>query len=215
MKRFTETQKWDDPWFRRLTPELKNLWQWLLDHCDNAGVIEPDIDLASFQIGYQYPLDTLSAFGDRVVEINCGKFFIPKFIPFQYGTISRECKAHRPVFQSLEKHFPKGYPKGIHTLKEKDKDNSSLSEGSPEGNQPDLCTLEQAKSAAPMCGMTEAEAETWWHARRANGWMKGLNGGGKTKIGPFQSDMKQSIGWVREIIAKNGINGKKEWKPNY
>lgn len=120
MKRFTETQKWEDPWFRRLNPELKLLWQWILDRCDNAGVIDPDMDLASFQIGYQYPLDTLCKFGDRAVEIGGGKWFIPKFIEFQYGKLSEDCKAHRPVFLSLQKHDLIGYPKGIDTLKYKD-----------------------------------------------------------------------------------------------
>lgn len=122
MKRFTETQKWEDPWFRRLKPEIKLLWQWILDRCDNAGVIDPDIELASFQIGYQYPLDTLSEFGERAIKLPCGKWFIPKFIAFQYGQLSTDCKAHKPVFTSLEKHGLKGYPKGINTLQEKEKE---------------------------------------------------------------------------------------------
>jgi len=122
MKRFTETQKWEDPWFRRLSIHHKALWSWLLDKCDNAGVIEPDIELASFQIGYQYPMDTLSVFGDRLVKVGPEKWFIPKFIGFQYGVLSPDCKAHNPVFASLKKHGLEGYPKGIHTLKEKDKD---------------------------------------------------------------------------------------------
>ena len=52
MKRFTETNKWEDPWFRKLKPEMKLLWSWLLDSCDNAGIIDADIELAAFQIGY-------------------------------------------------------------------------------------------------------------------------------------------------------------------
>ena len=122
MKRFTETQKWEDPWFRRLSPELKLLWSWLLDKCDNAGVIEPDIELASFQIGYQYPMDTLSIFGSRLTDLGGGKYFIPKFINFQYGSLSRECKAHNPVFVSLEKHGLKGYPYPMDRVQEKEKD---------------------------------------------------------------------------------------------
>jgi hypothetical protein len=120
MKRFTETNKWEDPWFRRLKPEMKLLWQWLLDRCDGAGFIEPDLELASFQIGYEYPMDTLTGFGERVVKTDGEKYFIPKFIPFQYGKLSPDCKAHRPVFLSLEKNGGIGYPKGIHTHKEEE-----------------------------------------------------------------------------------------------
>jgi hypothetical protein len=104
MKRFTETAKWEDPWFRRLKPEMKLLWQWLCDKCDNAGVIDPDIDLASFQIGYQYPSDTLLEFGERLEILDCGKVWIPSFIPFQCGKLSEDCAAHKPIFQSIEKH---------------------------------------------------------------------------------------------------------------
>ncbi len=128
MKRFTETNKWEDPWFRKLNPEMKLLWAWLLDSCDNAGVIDLDIELASFQIGYTYPMDTLSEFAHRVIKLECGKFFIPKFIEFQYGNLSRECKAHNPIFSSLEKHGLKGYPKGIHTLQEKEKETETEKE---------------------------------------------------------------------------------------
>ena len=119
MKRFTETQKWEDPWFRRLKPEMKLLWQWILDRCDGAGIIDPDIELASFQIGYQYPLDTLSEFGDRVVDLDGGKYFIPKFIAFQYGQLSEDCRAHGPALQSLRRHGLEGYSKGIQPLKVK------------------------------------------------------------------------------------------------
>jgi len=136
MKRFTETQKWEDPWFRRLRPEIKLLWQWILDRCDNAGVIDPDIDLASFQIGYQYPMDTLLEFGERAIKLPCGKWFIPKFIAFQYGQLSTDCKAHKPIFISLEKHGLKGYPKGINTLQEKEKDKEEEKEMEKSGPKP-------------------------------------------------------------------------------
>jgi hypothetical protein len=129
MKKFTESNKWEDSWFRKLKPHEKILWVWLLDKCDHAGVIEPDMELATFHIGYQYSNDNLDVFSDRLVKIDSNKCFIPKYIPFQYGSLSKECKAHNPVFASLEKHNIdatnlqyKGYPKGIDTLQYKDKD---------------------------------------------------------------------------------------------
>lgn len=122
MKRFTETLKWSDPWFRKLTPELKLIWQWILDNCDSAGVIEPDLELASFQIGYQYPSDTLLLLGDRVSSISQGKWHVVKFVKFQYGELSRDCKAHNPVFLSIKKHGIDGYLMGMDTLKETDTD---------------------------------------------------------------------------------------------
>ena len=103
MKRFTETIKWADPWFRALPIESKCLWLWLLDNCDCAGIIEPDMGLASFQIGAQYDLQSpLQALGDRV-QIHGAKLFIPKFIRYQYGQeLNMANTAHRGVVRRLE-----------------------------------------------------------------------------------------------------------------
>lgn len=183
MKRFTETQKWEDPWFRRLRPEIKLLWQWLLDRCDNAGVIDPDMELASFQIGYQYPMDTLFEFGERVVKLPCGKHFIPKFIQFQYGNLSVDCKAHKPIFMSLQKHSlnvdPKGYPKGINTLQEKETDQEEETEKEKRAKNPKrYATFEEVKSYAKSSPQPISKecAEMFYDRMEEIGWVddKGL-----------------------------------------
>lgn len=174
MKRFTETNKWQDPWFRKLKPEMKLLWSWLLDSCDNAGIIDADIELASFQIGYEYPINTLSEFGHRVIELPCGKFFIPKFIDFQYGSLSRDCKAHNPIFLSLEKHGLKGYPKGIHTLQDKDKEKEQEKEEkelTPKSKAKG--TLEEFKAYAVTQDLPESDGEFLFNKLEGNGWMNG------------------------------------------
>jgi hypothetical protein len=174
MKRFTETRKWDDPWFRKLTPEHKLLWQWLLDGCDNAGVIDPDIDLASFQIGYQYPIDTLSVFAGRVIPLAEGKHFIPKFIEFQYGTLSADCKAHNPIFISLRKHGLEGYPKGINTLQEKEKEKEKEKDKSGTKSKA-RGTLSEMMSFAVEIGLLETDGESMYNHWEANGWKNGSN----------------------------------------
>lgn len=136
MKRFTETTKWNDPWYRKLTPQLKCFWLWLCDNCDSAGVINVDFELASFQIGELISADDMVSFADRIRQLPKGRFWIIKFIPFQYGKLSRDCKPHTPVFTALERNglsdyafYPngdervsKGYPKGFQTLEEKEKE---------------------------------------------------------------------------------------------
>ena len=104
MKRFTETTKWDDPWFRNLPPEAKLFWDWICSKCDHAGVIEPDYDLAGFQIGIKIGPEIIQHFEGRIEMIDSGKLFVSKFIQFQYGKLSRSCKPHAPVFAALEKH---------------------------------------------------------------------------------------------------------------
>ena len=139
IKRFTETLKWSKPWFRQLEPRHKLLWQWMCDTCDNAGILDADWGLASFQIGFDFSFNAsdIAIFGDRIVSLPCGKVWIRSFIEFQVSTLSRECKAHGPIFTSLDKHgidpdslsligYPIGYKDNSHrvcnTLKEKEKD---------------------------------------------------------------------------------------------
>lgn len=134
-KRFTETNKWDDPWYRELSPSAKHGWNYLLDKCDAAGVISLDRKLADFQIGEAVDWDALIAGSEgRIEQLSERKLWLPGFIAFQIGRLSIECKAHNPIFASLEKHglierVSKGYPKGIQTLQEKEKEKDKDKEG--------------------------------------------------------------------------------------
>lgn len=128
-KRFTDSDKWSDTWFRALSAEHKLAWLYLLDNCDTAGVIDLDKPLADFQIGTALDWDTfLANCSTRVTALKNGKLFVVRFVEFQYGKLSRDCRAHNPVFASLEKNEiendrgSKGYSKGIQRGQDKDKD---------------------------------------------------------------------------------------------
>lgn len=104
-KRFTETNKWSDKWYRGLSPDFKLAWTYITDCCDQAGVIDIDRELANFQIGTAVDWDAFAeACEDRVIVTRRGKWFITGFIKFQYGKLSPDCKPHMPVIQLLEKH---------------------------------------------------------------------------------------------------------------
>jgi hypothetical protein len=102
-KRFTATEKWSDPWFRSLSPTAKLLWFWILDNCDHAGIIEPDLDLARFQIGASDDLQrAFEELGSRL-ELVGKKYFVRKFVAFQYGDqLNPANTAHRGVIRRLE-----------------------------------------------------------------------------------------------------------------
>jgi hypothetical protein len=104
MKRFTETTKWRDIWFRRLSIHQKCLWHLICDICDPAGVFEFDPELFSFDIGSKIKESDLAALGDRIQHLFENKWIIKKFIAFQYGKLSSECKPHKGIFSALEKH---------------------------------------------------------------------------------------------------------------
>ena len=103
-KRFTETTKWENLWFRTLTPKNKCLWSYLADRCDQAGVIEADYAAMSFHIGATITARDVAALGENVRTLPNGKLWLPKFVRFQYGSLSHDCKPHSPVFAALENH---------------------------------------------------------------------------------------------------------------
>lgn len=114
MKRFTATEIWQKPWFRKSPCRLKCLWRYLCDHCDAAGVWEPDWELASIYVGEPVSEADLSAFNGNAVIRN-GNVYLPQFIEFQYGRLSKDCKPHEKVFEAMDRHgislldaFPKG-----------------------------------------------------------------------------------------------------------
>ena len=139
-KRFTDTEKWNQPWFRQLAPAGKLLWVYLLDRCDPAGVWEKDAGAFCFFSGvteaqFAEALDHLCRLGK--VSLLCSQetdpalhpdaetvlLWVGRFVQFQYGILSHTCPPHKGVFAALAKHgleqdsqgvvtHTKGTPKG-------------------------------------------------------------------------------------------------------
>lgn len=104
-KRFTDTAKWDDSWFVGLSAVNRLAWLYACDKCDAAGVLEPCVPLMKFHLGEDFDLeDFVESTDGRIVQLDSGKLFIRRFIEFQYGKLSEDCKPHRPVFNLLGKH---------------------------------------------------------------------------------------------------------------
>ena len=105
MKRFTDAEKWLDPWFRNLTPEGKIFWLFLLDNCDIAGVWERDDAFFQFVSGISAPVDDhLKELSDRILALDEKRILVPKFVPFQQGGGLNDRKPfHRGIFKILEK----------------------------------------------------------------------------------------------------------------
>ena len=84
-KRFTSTEKWDKIWFRKLTPEHKCFWIYLLDRCDHAGIWEVDFELAEWYLGSKLNIEDIKlVFKKQYAEIDDGsRWFILDFVLFQ------------------------------------------------------------------------------------------------------------------------------------
>jgi type IV secretory pathway VirB6-like protein len=123
-KRFTETGKWKKKWIRELGPEMKLFWFYLLDNCDHAGIWEVDIELAAFQIGIELDeSEILNTFNRKIVPFKPGKWFVPKFIVYQYGELNESNRAHNSVIKILTKYkLYKGLTRGLQGHMDMDKE---------------------------------------------------------------------------------------------
>jgi hypothetical protein len=130
-KRFTDTELYSKAWFRRLPVKVKCLWEWMRSRCDSAGVLEFDLELASFQIGEEILESDLDLLSSHVKKIGDSKIWITDFISFQYGELKENYNPHKPVFKSIKKHdlvddifqgLPKASPSLIYQDQYQDKD---------------------------------------------------------------------------------------------
>jgi len=104
-KRFIDTSLFSKKWIRELDVNMKLFWVYLLTKCDHAGIWDVDIELAAFQIGVDLDESKiLETFNRKIVPFKSGKWFIPKFIDYQYGELNENVNAHKSVIKILNKY---------------------------------------------------------------------------------------------------------------
>lgn len=103
-KRFAETSKWRDLWWRRLSGPAKLVWYWAWENCDAAGVIGIDISMATFEIGMKISDSHVVELVQELIPVGCEKFWIKSYVSFQNGKLSEACPAHKPVIAAVLSH---------------------------------------------------------------------------------------------------------------
>jgi len=129
-KRFTDTEKYKDPWFRRLTPKAKILFQFICDDCNHGGIWKENFETFKFYYNITVTHKTMKEFGDKVHRIDNDTYLIRSFIKFQYGKLNPSNKAHLGAIRAL--HYA-GIPELDQMLTTKGP-HSSLGIGTGEGN---------------------------------------------------------------------------------
>ena len=121
-KRLTDSRKYHDPWFRKLQPKYKLLWDYILCTCDHAGIYKVDLDMATFCVGIDFTNEeTLQHLGDRIHIVTEEVWFLPKFFMFQYGENngSKACVSALKLISS--RNLIKLLPNCYQTVKNKNK----------------------------------------------------------------------------------------------
>jgi hypothetical protein len=102
-KRFTDTEKWKDPWFDELSLQAKLFFFYFVDNCDHAGVFNVSLKKFNRDTGCRYKESDLKRdYAGKLRFLVNGRIWMPKFIDFQYGKLSETNNAHKGVFKSLE-----------------------------------------------------------------------------------------------------------------
>lgn len=228
MKRFTETTKWRDSWFRRLSPLHKCLWQFVCDECDPAGVFEFDPELATFCIGEKIMLADLQELGERIEKLPSGKWLIKRFLEFQYTTLSQSCPAHKVVFAALDRHRL-NYPKNtlLNSLSDREQDtdkdkatdkDKETEKGRVKRGEP-APTIEDAQgyaAGAPVIIAPECVAA--WHDDRSRADWHFPKAGQMVEVRDWRADLRSyARTWQRNEQAgggkPGGSNGRTPPKP--
>lgn len=103
MKRFSETEKWDDPWFMELQPPAKLLFLYIIDRCNNAGFLE----LSHSTILHHTKMDERAITGawkalERGVFVRDGWAWVRRFLRHQKNdTLNPENPAHKQIISLL------------------------------------------------------------------------------------------------------------------
>ena len=153
-KRFIDTGLFRKKWIRQLDPNMKLFWIYLLTDCDHAGIWDVDVERASFQIGVQLDESTiLKTFNRKIVPFKDGKWFVPKFVDYQYGELNEKVNAHKSVIKLLTKY-------GLYvdnqllpnssatvkvnnlTVKDKDKDKDKVKDKDKESKKSQLLSIQ-------------------------------------------------------------------------
>jgi hypothetical protein len=181
-KRFTDTNKWDKAWFRKLSPRLKCAWDYLTTRCDHAGAWSIDTDALAFHVGEPVTLaELVETFGERV-EVRGEHLLLTTFVEFQYGELNPENRVHRSVLDRLARlplaspicaaNKPLGSP--LEGAKDKDKDKDKDKEQDKGGVGGFAPTQRPALPAGVTRQQVDACAETWADTLRALGYNRPL-----------------------------------------
>ena len=184
-KRYTDTSLYDREWFQELPIKYKCFWEYICKKCDHAGIWDANVRLASFCIGENLSReDILKTFNGKIVQIEEDKWWIPKFVKFQYGMVlNHDNRVHKSVIKILEKY---NLIDGEGNIKIEDQVSDKIinktDKEEPKKDKPKIKrfkspTMEEAIEYFNEKGYNNSieEGKAFWRYYENNGWKVGRN----------------------------------------
>lgn len=213
MKRFSETAKWDDPWFRALAAPHKLVFLYIVDRCNNAGFWEIDEDGLLFQTklhrdSFKGAIPALA----RGMVSHDGWVWIRRFLRHQKNeALNPSNPAHKQIIALIREQVDRfgGFPefqdfvapcKGLF---------SPIGTGNGIGNgqntaRENIPTLADAKAYGETIGCPTEWTEKFWNHFDAVGWVN--------KNGHIITNWKSALASWRE--REKAAQPKKKKDPN-
>jgi|TARA_R110002153_G_scaffold246043_1_gene401638 hypothetical protein len=198
-KRFTDTDKWKKGFMKSLSTKYKLLWLYIVDDCNHAGVWETDFEVASIRIGSKISEnEAIKHFAEQIrIFDNGDKWFVPKFIDFQYGQLNSNSRPHQAVIKLIEKYDLYSI-KGVDNIDTTDSPKTSLKRF----KKP---TTEEIQSYCTE-RKNNVDSMKFFNFYESNGWKVGKNA---------MKDWKASIRtWESNTVNKSNSNSKIESQLN-
>lgn len=221
-KRFTDTEKWKKPWYRKLKPKYKVLWQYLTDNCDKSGIWEVDFELAGIFIGEELDVNEVrELFKKQFIELDNGKrWFIKDFIEFQYGTLNPNNPAHKNVYKELLernivdksgqiKVLGRGFGVPSQGTKDKDKDKEEAKDvdkvikGESEGGKSQPPSREEIREFFLQQNSNEDEADLFFAHYEGKDWKVFTRDGPERSIIQTRKWQLKAEEWIKRKRIKN------------
>ncbi len=88
MKRFIDSDWYNQDWFLNLNPTYRDFWFFIFTSCDCAGIWAPSVTryqlLSGVKINFKDFIKQINFEKERIIKLKNGNYFIKNFIPFQY-----------------------------------------------------------------------------------------------------------------------------------
>jgi hypothetical protein len=217
--RFTDTEKWTDPWFRKLSPGQKLAFLYLSDNCDCAGFWEVDLEMMAFMIKVdENACEGAISVLDKAIVMRDGWIWVRNFIKHQKNLqLNWDNKAHRPIITRLQSHvdiFPE-----VSFLLEETRGIEGASKGlpSPPGKGKGKGKgrgkgTGKSKSGSQTDEYTEQFNEWWEKAEVKIGKAKAFEAFQKIKTGFDDDALDEMIKKYNAYIAAN-LERDANWSP--
>lgn len=213
-KRFTDTDKWKKGFMKSLSTKYKLLWLYIVDDCNHAGVWETDFEVASIRIGSKISEnEAIKHFAEQIrIFDNGDKWFVPKFIDFQYGQLNSNSRPHQAVIKLIEKYDLYSI-KGVDNIDTSDSPKTSLKRfKKPTTEEIQSYCTERKNNVDSMKFFNFYESNGWKVGKNAmKDWKASIRTWESNSINKSNTDSKignQLNSWqgARDIIIKQQLN---------